>query len=365
MTTTPTYDKALTLCTFCPSLCLHTCPVSNAEARDSVSPWGKMSLARHVEQGLVKLDDEVAALLYKCLGCQACQQFCAHDNPVGPTLFEARARAVARGVTPFPLERFVHADWSADEGPIAQARDAERFETAPAFLLLPGHQTLRGAPDTLADTLALTERLGAEELCVGEASRLDVGYDLWAAGFHKEFAAVARRVQQALAASRQVVVLSAEALFLLRHIYPQFGAPIAADLVHVSEYLLSLMSGAVVERVRGRVAYHDSCHLARQLNLVAPPRELLRRVLEDAPVELAANGANTVCCGGTGCLPITSPATSREAAVAVIELALERGAERLVTFSTECVAQLRDAAGDRLEVTHGVTLCNQAIRGEG
>ena len=40
------YQKALELCTYCPKLCRHTCPVGNAERREAVIPQAKMATIR-------------------------------------------------------------------------------------------------------------------------------------------------------------------------------------------------------------------------------------------------------------------------------------------------------------------------------
>ena len=39
---------ALETCTYCPKLCRTVCPVSNAEPREALTPWGKMSSAYHL-----------------------------------------------------------------------------------------------------------------------------------------------------------------------------------------------------------------------------------------------------------------------------------------------------------------------------
>src|SRR5690606_21614357 len=39
------HDEALQKCVYCPKLCRTACPVSNVEATETVTPWGKMSLA--------------------------------------------------------------------------------------------------------------------------------------------------------------------------------------------------------------------------------------------------------------------------------------------------------------------------------
>lgn len=361
------YDNELTLCTYCPSLCLHTCPVSTVDGNDAVSPWGKMSLANHARLGHVPLDEGVAAKFYKCLGCGGCRQWCVHSNDVADTLFSARREAVAAGAAPFDRTLFHHDDHPLDGAVFDGARKMSRFVPKPDTLLMPGLRTLEDAPEAALDLLELCGSLEYDLLAVGEASRLDVGYDLWAGGYQRAFEDRARRVQAALARCKQVVVVSPESLYCLREVYPRYGFDLQASLVSVPEFVLPLLSGAVIERMDMKVAYHDSCHLVRQLGVPADrPREILQRVLLSGPLDLVKHGEETVCCGGTGCLPLTSPETSRGAALDVLDQALEVGAEVLTSFSPECVALMRSVAEEQglaLTVEHGVSLVNRALRG--
>lgn len=364
---TPLDSRAaeLSRCAYCPSLCRHACPVATVEGTDTTSPWGLMSLVDHVRRGLVELDGDVARLLYACVGCGACTAACLHDADVEGTLLTARTYAVERGLSPFGRERFEHPALPTDESALGGAHATDRFERRPMFSLLPGRAALQHTPRALEELLALCERLDVDAISCGDAACLDAGYDLWFAGHHRDFVAQARRVCEAVSGARELVVMSAETLYLLEHVYPQFGLEIAAELVHTSEFILPLLSGAVVDRLDVRVAYHDSCHLARHLGRVDVPRQVLRRVLAQPLVELGYRGDTTWCCGGTGCASVTRPATARAQAAALVDRALEAGVDRLVSFSPECVAAVRAAAGDALQVDHAVSLVLEAVVADG
>ncbi|TNF28841.1 MAG: (Fe-S)-binding protein [Deltaproteobacteria bacterium] len=353
------HAQALALCTYCPSLCRHACPVATAESTDTTSPWGLVSLVEHLRKGRVELDDEVARHLYHCANCRACTEACVHDNDVEEVLVAARAWAVGQGVTPFPRSGFERAPLVLDD-----IRRVERFERRPAISLLPGRVALDSTPRVIDALLALCERLDIDAISCGEAAALDVGYDLWFAGFHTEFVAQARKVHAAISGAQELVVMSPEALYTLSHVYPRYGLGFEGALLHTSDLLLQLLGSAVVKRVDARVAYHDSCHLARHLDHVEVPRQVLRRVLSRPIVELASHGKETLCCGGTGCLGTTAPGTSRAQAEAVIAQCFEAGVDRVVSFSPECVDALRAVAPAGLRVDHAVSLVAEAIIGD-
>lgn len=82
--------SVLEKCVFCPKLCRSACPVSNAEPRETITPWGKMTHSWLVAHGDVAIDPSHAAPAWACSGCYRCREWCDHRNPVVPTLFESR-----------------------------------------------------------------------------------------------------------------------------------------------------------------------------------------------------------------------------------------------------------------------------------
>ena len=55
-------------CVFCPKLCRTTCPVSNEEPRETLTPWGKMSMAYFSANGDVEATASFADPAWACTG---------------------------------------------------------------------------------------------------------------------------------------------------------------------------------------------------------------------------------------------------------------------------------------------------------
>ncbi|PIE18015.1 MAG: hypothetical protein CSA66_05145 [Proteobacteria bacterium] len=360
-----THAAPLTLCAYCPSLCKHTCPVGTVDGREADTPWGLMSLVDHLRTGRAAKGPDAVETLYRCAGCGACTTFCEHDVEVADVLVAARAQLVAEGHGVHRAERFARPPLDRGCPTLKTIHDKARYERRPAFLLLPGRATITETPEAIISALSLCERLDVTTISCGEACRLDVGYELWFAGHHEAFVAQARKVHAAVDGAREIVVMSPEALYTLTHVYPRFGLAIEAELMHASEFLLPLLSGAVVNRLDARVAYHDSCHLARHLGLVTTPRQVLQRVLAQPLVELHAHGDQTWCCGGTGCMQTTAKATADRMAEGVVDLAREAGCTHIVSFSPECVASIRAVAGEGFVVEDAISLVARAVVGDG
>src|SRR5262245_7433730 len=255
----PTIEESFGLCTYCPSLCRHACPVATAEASDTVSPWGLMSLAGHVRAGKVAADADIMHTLGACNGCGACTEACMLHVPVMEALVAMRQQALEEAPA---LRGHVATRAPYEPGAFSGLGARSRYEERPAVSLVPGPGAL---PDAVQMLLSLCDRLDVDALACGELARLDHGYDYWLAGDHAAFLELAKRAHAASAGSRDIVVMSAETLFLFKVVYPRFGLHFSAEVLHVSEMLLPVLSGAVVRRLTGRIGYHESCHLARHL----------------------------------------------------------------------------------------------------
>ena len=86
-----THARELETCGYCPKLCRSTCSVSNAEPRESLTPWGKMTTTWLAARGDLPLEPSVTELAYACCGCLRCTDYCKHKNPVSETRLAARA----------------------------------------------------------------------------------------------------------------------------------------------------------------------------------------------------------------------------------------------------------------------------------
>ena len=278
-------------CAYCPTLCLHACPVATAEANDAVSPWGKMSLARWLANGSAAVTPETAAVLYKCTGCGACTAACRHAVDVGGTLREAREDAIGRGVVAYPPSLF--------RAPVEAPDDA---------VLPPGVS----------------------------------GAALYAAGFRSDFLAVARACAARWASRSEVVLASAEDARCVRDIYPLYDVKVRPPVVLAAE---RARQGPPLE---GPVAWHEPCHFVRSPNADhARVRENARRLAGGALVELRWHGDNATCCGGSAVYAATSPNGAREAARRILDNALLKGAKTLLTACEGCARHLGQAVEDR------------------
>src|SRR5687768_4134184 len=94
------HEREHTYCAYCPKLCRFSCPVSTEQARETTTPWGKMSTLHHVVHDALPMTAPHAEVFWACTGCMRCRTFCAHENEVAAALGAGRAEAVRAGVAP-------------------------------------------------------------------------------------------------------------------------------------------------------------------------------------------------------------------------------------------------------------------------
>jgi len=333
---------ALEKCVFCPKLCRTACPVSNAEPRETLTPWGKMTGAWSVAHGDVPLAPSHADPMWACTGCFGCRELCEHVNPVADVLLDARAALAAAGVLPAGarrvVRRFAAHEAAARDGALALASHPRVDPDAPDALLI-GCGYVRGAPGAARDAVdaaaAVTGRsIALVEGCCGLPLRLAGD----ALGFKAHAAAFARSV----AGRARVVVVDAGCALTLRRRFEQAAVVLAPRV----ELLVELASGAPPGRpVRsdGPVRWHDPCQLGRGLGVYAAPRAVLQGLLGRPPDEFLARGAGAVCSGAGGLLPSTMPTVAAAIARARVQQHVEAGGGRIVTGCAASLLALRRA----------------------
>lgn len=330
--------RAQELCEFCPKMCRFSCPVSEAGAREALTPWGKVSLAALAGRA----PDASAALAFAgCTGCHRCAVYCAHDNDVPGVLYAARATAVRAGSAPAAWSelpaRFASKGHGETQDLLAVRRRLHPGPAAAEALLFAGCDALAQGGQEARDALFVSAKLGAP-LGLAPEGVLCCGLKLVEAG-HPELAeAHAARLRAALPRSRplRLVFLQPGCARLARE---NWSLPEGAQVEHVTSYLARALV-AVPESARPppldeTPAWHDPCELARGLAELTAPRALLAAAVKDFR-EPARSGEDTSCCGAAGLLPRTMPDLAAK-------LAEERKAELAgpaVTSSPACAAAL-------------------------
>ncbi|MBI4246742.1 MAG: (Fe-S)-binding protein [Candidatus Rokubacteria bacterium] len=180
------------------------------------------------------------------------------------------------------------------------------------------------------------------------------GLPLFNSGYHAEAAEVARRTIPLFRDSAAVVVPSGSCAWMVKHEYPGLMADpalkrqaqeLAAKTYELSQFLVNVLGKTRFRgAVKGRVTYHDSCHLLRGLGESKSPRTILTH-LEGA--ELVELPGHDECCGFGGSFAVRLP----EVSTAILDKKLgnvERtGAGCVVACDAGCLMQMRGGLSRR------------------
>ncbi len=358
---------ALEKCVFCPKLCRSACPVSNAEPRETITPWGKMSAAWMSAHGDTPMNASHAAPAWACTGCMACREVCDHRNPVADVLLDARSALAQAGVAPQGAVRVRSGFDRHDERTRRAARAlASEPPTAPGpdTALVIGCGYLRGAPLEARDALHAARTLRGSPVHVVESC---CGLPLKLAGDGAGFETHARRVAGTLASFAHVMVADAGCAHALRHHYPAAGVTIRAKvelLVEAAARRLSSLSplSPVASDSSVPIRWHDPCQLGRGLGIYDEPRAVLARVIGHPVDELRDRREQAPCSGAGGLLPCTMPDVARTIADARLDEHRLSGGGRVVTGCASSLIALRKrASASGVEVDDIVTYIARSL----
>lgn len=364
-------------------LCREVCPAFRALGEERFSPRGRLALLSETLSGR-DYGRAFAETLDYCLACRACAARCPSGVAGDVLLLAARASSLCRGGLPF------FKSWAyrlALPSPRALGilttllYFAQKTKTLPAILMFLGLPPRLALPRLHARPFAgraagktfSTQKLrrGTVAYFVGcgnnylypNAARgvvnllTKAGYDVvipqrlvccgmpaLAAGD----ASLARRLAltnvRALAAAETVVVDCGSCGTALAEYYDTLlNIPGAHDLKLKVKDFTELVPAEVITRGgegASKIAYHDSCHLARGFGIREAPRALL--AARGKLIEIEPPGAVT-CCGGAGTYGLTHPEVFRKIGGERAEAIRASGAEVVAAGCPACVFYLNEA----------------------
>jgi L-lactate dehydrogenase complex protein LldE len=192
-------------------------------------------------------------------------------------------------------------------------------------------------PDAVADAEALLRQAGHD--VVFPRAQTCCGQPAFNAGHRDAAARVARQFTRAFSHELPVVCPSGSCATMVAHYLPELVGTEPYEVYELSALLSKGPSNNLSLEGR-RVAYHDSCHLLRELHVSEEPRTLLRA----AGADVADLERPDLCCGFGGTFSVRQPEVSVAMADDKLEDAQRTGAEVLVTADPGCLLHLRARA---------------------
>ncbi len=205
-------------------------------------------------------------------------------------------------------------------------------------------------PDIGGAVLSLLRRHGCRPSHVSGTTCC--GQPAWNTGLTGPARRVARHTLRRLAATEgPLIVPSGSCATMMHEFWPElfrgFPEEDAANTVaqRVTELSAFVAAGARPEpsESTSRVAYHDSCHMLRELGIRDAPRQLLT----DRGVEVVEIAGAEWCCGFGGTFSVKLPAISTAMADEKLDSVKAAGVDRIVGCDLSCLLHLQGRADRR------------------
>jgi L-lactate dehydrogenase complex protein LldE len=207
-------------------------------------------------------------------------------------------------------------------------------------------------PEVGVSTVRLLRDLGVE--VDFPPSQTCCGQPLYNAGFAGRARDLASRMLDAFQPREEsdsqhyVVVPSGSCTSMIRVFYPHLfrgqtalhrrALALGGRVYELSQFLVDVLKVSDVgSPFQGKVAYHPSCHLLRELEVVEQPRALIDSVTGARPVEIARS---ETCCGFGGTFSVKYPHISGAMLDDKVEDVLNSGADALVACDMSCLMHI-------------------------
>jgi L-lactate dehydrogenase complex protein LldE len=214
-------------------------------------------------------------------------------------------------------------------------------------------------PDAVGDAESLLREAGFEvefprgQVCCGQPA--------FNSGHRAAARRVARTFVRAFSRAAPIVTPSGSCATMAARFLPELVGCEPFDVWELSAFL-DAHGAELGRRNEGRrIAYHDSCHMLRELRIADAPRRLLER----SGAELVALPRPDLCCGFGGTFSVRQPEVSVAMADDKLAGASGAGADALVSADPGCLMHLRGRAARTGEGVPLVHLATALARGVG
>ena len=144
---------------------------------------------------------------------------------------------------------------------------------------------------------------------------------------------------------KRIVTCDPHALNSLRNEYPEFGGHF--EVQHHTQVIARLLAqGRIHVRAElRRVVFHDPCYLGRHNGEFEAPRQVLRQLCSDTPLEMALSREKAMCCGAGGGRMWLEETIGKRINILRVEQALETLPATIATACPYCAVMVADGLG--------------------
>jgi len=324
-----------------------------------IYPFGASFLKSEPLIGSIYEEDEI----WSCTTCGACEQECPLGIEYIDKIVDLRRSMVDDGMVPQSLQKPLgalekrgnpwgkmekkRADWTKfeDFNKDCPVKILGRKETADTLYFV---DSISSFDDRMQEIARATAKVltaaGVDFGILGKAER-DSGHEVRRFGEEMLFVDLKEKNSEAISTSgvNSIVTSDPHAFNALKNDYQ--GMP---PVEHTSQVIIrNIESGKIrlkgVEDSDAIFTYHDSCYLGRHNGIYDEPRAVIDAIPGAKRVEMAKCRDRSFCCGGGGLSLFYEPVEEKRMGQVRVEMAIEAGANVIVTACPFCLVQIEDA----------------------
>ncbi|NQE45739.1 CoB--CoM heterodisulfide reductase iron-sulfur subunit D [ANME-1 cluster archaeon GoMg2] len=342
---------------------LPLCPSGQYYGYQAFYAPGKMEIFRAILEGEITEPSEgLLNAVYACTVCGACYEKCKQITNVelgAPELFEEMRHELASKGWILDAHKTIAEHIKETKNAYGEKYEykAETTDQNADVIYYIGCTARYRVPEIADAMLEIFDKLGLKYQVMGE--EWCCGSVLFRTGqveAAKEL--VAHNIEEIKNSGAKTVVFTCPGcLKTFEKNYPDMGV----ELVHSTQFLTRL-GNMNLKKGDLKAAYHDPCHLGRDLGIYEEPRAVLNEVADIK--EMKREKEQAWCCGSGGGVKSAFDDFALWSATERLKEAKEAGAEALVSACPFCKRNLKEAAEkEELEVYDVVELVNRGLEG--
>ena len=335
------WENELNICIRC-AYCFEGCPVFKELGWEIDGARGKLIIAYGLLTGELEPSEYIAEKLFQCSFCRDCIERCSANVAIPDIIAAARADLFEAGYVKDSQKQLL--DTIEKSGNIFD-KELKPPDYKGEKQVLLGCRLLERKDDS-KKYLDLLEKLGVKTKTFNESC---CGMPFAVLGDKKGFSNQQDKFREMLPDKKEEFICACTTcVFFIRAKYPDLKAKYIIDEIveRLPDYKGKL------KKLNIKVTYHDPCNVARGMDMVDEPRDILR-IIGAELVEMPTYGKQAECCGGGGGLLVSDDKLAEKLAEKRVEQAIETGAEILTTLCPTCEFNLKNAVeklGGKIEI---------------
>ncbi len=322
-----------------------------------IYPVGAFAPESEPLMGNVYQEDEI----WSCTTCGACEQECPLGIEYIDKIVDLRRGMVDEGTVPQSLQKPLsalekrgnpwgkmekkRADWTKDLPEEIPVKVLGKKESAKTLYFA---DSITSYDDRMQDIGRASARIlqaAHEDFGILGQAEKDSGNEVRRFGEEMLFQDLRDKNTEAILASgvEGIVTADPHAFNVLKNEYADIP-----PVEHISQYILRQLKSGNLKFAsaggNGKVyTYHDPCYLGRHNGLYEEPREVIDAIPGIKRVDMKKCRDRSFCCGGGGLMLFYEPEEEQRMGVLRVEMAVEAGADVIVTACPFCLVNIEDA----------------------